>query len=449
MASSIMDSMLALVTPEMQRALAARLGESPQAVHSGLAAAGAAILDGLATKVDEDRFLPQALDLVRAAAAQDIGSDLSATASSGPSDATADLADRLLPLVFGSQQHQVAQVLAQQSGLRTASAMALLKMAVALLLALFVAREAGGTSAAGIFANMLRTEAPALRGYLPSDLLGSAAGVERSHVPEPAAPPRWLVPTAIVGVLLLAWLVVRLLTAPQEAPVVTTVTAEATNGAATGVNGAANEAVMAAWAALGDMMKVKLPDGIVLNVPALGVEARLVNFLNDSAAPANDSSWFDFDRLLFDTRKATLQTASLEQLTNIAAILKAYPQVRIRIGGYTDNTGDSAANLRLSEERANNVMDELVRLGIDPERMNARGYGAQNPVADNSTEDGRQRNRRISLRVTDKPADSGASINAAVVRPVAVRAGAVNRSVPGSVLPAAADSAHRQPAAPP
>jgi outer membrane protein OmpA-like peptidoglycan-associated protein len=444
-----MDSMLALGTPEMQRALAARLGESAQAVHSGLTSAGAAVLDGLATKVDDDRFLPQALDFVSAAAAQDIGSNLSAIASAGPGGATADLADRVLLLVFGSQQHQVAQVLAQQSGLRAASAMAVLKMAVPLLLAVFVAREAGSTSAAGTFANMVRAEAPALRAYLPSDLLGSAAGVERSNAPEPAAPPRWLVPTAAVGALLLAWLVIRLLTASQEAAVVTTVTAEATNGAATGVNGSANEAVMAAWAALGDMMKVKLPDGIVLNVPALGVEARLVNFLNDSATPANDSSWFDFDRLLFDTGKATLQTASLEQLTNIAAILKAYPQVRIRIGGYTDNTGDPAANLRLSEERANNVMDELVKLGIDPERMNARGYGAQNPVADNSTEDGRQKNRRISLRVTDKPADSGASINAAVVRPVAVRAGAVNRSVPGSVLPAAADSAHRQPAAPP
>ncbi|MBV8876645.1 MAG: OmpA family protein [Gammaproteobacteria bacterium] len=152
-------------------------------------------------------------------------------------------------------------------------------------------------------------------------------------------------------------------------------------------------------------MKVKLPDGRVLNVPALGVEARLVNFLDDSGAPVNDSSsWFDFDRLLFDTGKATLQSASQEQLTNIAAILKAYPQVKIRIAGYTDDTGEPTANLRLSEERANNVMDELVKLGIDPARMSARGYGREHPVADNSTEEGRQKNRRISLRVTDKQA---------------------------------------------
>jgi len=95
---------------------------------------------------------------------------------------------------------------------------------------------------------------------------------------------------------------------------------------------------------------------------------------------------------------------AVRRATNIAAILKAYPQVRIRIGGYTDNTGDPGTNLRLSEERANNVMDELVKLGIDPARMSARGYGERNPVADNSTEDGRQKNRRISLRVTDQQA---------------------------------------------
>jgi len=132
------------------------------------------------------------------------------------------------------------------------------------------------------------------------------------------------------------------------------------------------------------------------------VEARLVTYLNDSSAPLSDTTWFDFDRLLFDTGKATLQPASEDQLTNIAAILKAYPQVKIRIGGYTDNTGDSAANVQLSEERADNVMAELARLGIDPARMTAKGYGDADPIADNSTEEGRQKNRRISLRVTDK-----------------------------------------------
>jgi K(+)-stimulated pyrophosphate-energized sodium pump len=105
---------------------------------------------------------------------------------------------------------------------------------------------------------------------------------------------------------------------------------------------------------------------------------------------------------LFDTGSATLQPASDEQLHNVAEILKAYPNVKLKIGGYTDNTGDKAANQKLSEERAQNVKAALEKMGIDPSRLTAQGYGEEHPVADNSTEEGKQKNRRISMRVTAK-----------------------------------------------
>ena len=82
--------------------------------------------------------------------------------------------------------------------------------------------------------------------------------------------------------------------------------------------------------------------------------------------------------------------------------MKAYPKVKIKLGGYTDNTGDPAANLKLSDDRANNVMAELTKLGVDPSRMEAKAYGEDHPVGDNKTEEGRQLNRRISLRLTAK-----------------------------------------------
>ena len=114
------------------------------------------------------------------------------------------------------------------------------------------------------------------------------------------------------------------------------------------------------------------------------------------------TSWFNFDRLLFDTGKATLQPSSQEQLANIAAILKAYPNAHVKIGGYTDNTGDAAANVALSDARAKNVMDALVAAGVDPSRLESKGYGDQYPVGDNATEEGRAQNRRIALLVTQK-----------------------------------------------
>jgi K(+)-stimulated pyrophosphate-energized sodium pump len=95
-------------------------------------------------------------------------------------------------------------------------------------------------------------------------------------------------------------------------------------------------------------------------------------------------------------------SSSQEQLKNIAEILKAYPNVNVKLGGYTDNTGNAASNQKLSEDRATSVREELVNLGIDKDRLEAEGYGQEHPVASNDTEEGRAQNRRISIRVTKK-----------------------------------------------
>lgn len=84
------------------------------------------------------------------------------------------------------------------------------------------------------------------------------------------------------------------------------------------------------------------------------------------------------------------------------AILKAYPKVTMKIGGYTDNTGDPQANLRLSQQRTDAVMAGLVQLGVGADRLKAEGYGQEHPIADNSTLEGRAKKRRIDIRVTGK-----------------------------------------------
>lgn len=154
--------------------------------------------------------------------------------------------------------------------------------------------------------------------------------------------------------------------------------------------------------ALGSFVSLQLPDDVSLHVPALGMESKLVAFIKDPSKPVDKNTWFEFDRLLFETNKATLEPSSQEQLSNIAAILKAYPSVHARIGGYTDNTGDAAANLQLSQQRATNVMDDLVKMGVSANRLDAKGYGSDHPVGDNTSEQGRAENRRIALRVTQK-----------------------------------------------
>src|SRR5262249_48194258 len=153
---------------------------------------------------------------------------------------------------------------------------------------------------------------------------------------------------------------------------------------------------------LGDFVPRSLRDGTTIRIPERGVEGRLLAFIQDGTRAPDTTTWFDFDRLLFSTGSSTLQPQSQEQLRNIAAIMKANPGVHLKIGGYTDNTGSSDQNLTLSQERADNVMAELVGMGVDKNRLAAQGYGDTHPVADNATEAGRAQNRRISMLVTQK-----------------------------------------------
>jgi outer membrane protein OmpA-like peptidoglycan-associated protein len=92
----------------------------------------------------------------------------------------------------------------------------------------------------------------------------------------------------------------------------------------------------------------------------------------------------------------------MEQLENIAEVLKAFPNVKLKVGGYTDNTGDPKSNLRLSTDRAFNVVAELEKLGVEKGRLAPEGYGDKFPIGDNTTEEGRQQNRRIAVRITTK-----------------------------------------------
>jgi K(+)-stimulated pyrophosphate-energized sodium pump len=153
---------------------------------------------------------------------------------------------------------------------------------------------------------------------------------------------------------------------------------------------------------LGAFSARTLMDGSSLNLPERGVENRVLQFIEDPNALVTSETWFDFDRILFDTGAATIRRESNEQIDNLAVILKAYPNVNFKIGGYTDNTGPSEANLMLSNDRAAALVQSLVERGIEPARLSSEGYGDQHPVADNATEEGRQKNRRVSLRVTQK-----------------------------------------------
>lgn len=105
--------------------------------------------------------------------------------------------------------------------------------------------------------------------------------------------------------------------------------------------------------------------------------------------------------IYFDTGSATITRDSMETLTTAANAIKQAPAgTRIEIGGHTDNTGDAAANMTLSQQRADAVVAKLGELGVAAGTLSAKGYGQEKPRASNDTEEGRAQNRRIEFAVT-------------------------------------------------
>ena len=101
--------------------------------------------------------------------------------------------------------------------------------------------------------------------------------------------------------------------------------------------------------------------------------------------------------ILFDTGKSTIKPESGSIIEQIVSMMKQTPDLAISVEGHTDSTGNAQANQVLSLDRARAVVAALVKQGVAAPRLNAIGHGQDKPVADNATEEGRAKNRRVEL----------------------------------------------------
>lgn len=117
-------------------------------------------------------------------------------------------------------------------------------------------------------------------------------------------------------------------------------------------------------------------------------------------APFRVNTTVPLNNLFFEIGKSTLQNKSFVELDRIAALMLKNTEMHIEINGYTDNTGDENFNKILSLDRANAVAQYLIAQKINPERIETRGWGSLNPIANNATQEGRNKNRRVEIRIT-------------------------------------------------
>ena len=101
--------------------------------------------------------------------------------------------------------------------------------------------------------------------------------------------------------------------------------------------------------------------------------------------------------ITFDVGKATIKPESMGEINRIVQLMNENPTLKFSVEGHTDSTGNAASNQTLSEQRAQAIVDKLVELGIAKDRLTAVGKGQNNPIADNSTDEGRAKNRRVEF----------------------------------------------------
>lgn len=136
--------------------------------------------------------------------------------------------------------------------------------------------------------------------------------------------------------------------------------------------------------------------------PTVSLEESFTALLNEvkTGAEAKDLK-IELDNVLYSIGKADLKSESYATLNSLVSLLNANPEVKIEISGHTDNTGEAAKNLQLSEDRAHSVYDYLVGHGISADRLAYKGYGDTQPVASNDTEEGKKENRRTELKIVN------------------------------------------------
>ena len=288
----------------------------------------------------------------------------------------------VLSWLLGNKTEGLIDQIARFAGIRTGSTSSLLALAAPLIMSLLGRQRSTIGQSPSALASLLGEQKSLLGNLLPTGIASFLgwSGYERARQPEPAyIEPRrerqpWLIPLIVLGGIVLAglaWLLNR--PSPvREVPVATRPAARMTD--------------------------LSLPGGIKVSVPEGSLNYNLNQWLAGTADTTVPKR-FVFDHLNFETGSTQLTADSVPTVNSLVAILKAYPVVVVRLEGYTDNTGDAAANKKLSLDRAVAVKEIMITGGIADARIGTDGYGQEKPIASNDTEDGRAKNRRTELVV--------------------------------------------------
>lgn len=300
----------------------------------------------------------------------------------------------LISGLFGDKFGGLANAVSAFTGLKGSSASSLFGTVVPVALAALGRYAKDNNSSPGAIASLLGGMKSSISSALPAGLnisqfFGTSTAAAAAVTEEKKAFNPWWLVLALVGAGLIFWLAKG---CGGEKP--TENTPVAVHDTITQVDSVV---------VTREPLKVKLPNGVELEAYKGGIEDLLVAFLNDPEAKAGKDNWFDFNDLNFKFGTAEVVPESRKEVDNIIQILKAYPKVKVKIGGYTDKIGDEVANKKLSAERALEVHKLLEAAGVGAQLEASEGYGSEfAKYPPSAPEQDRIKDRRVSLSVRAK-----------------------------------------------
>ncbi len=396
MSINMINSLNSYFSDELVGKAAEFLGENESIIRKGLNAVIPVSLAGIVKKAESGNA-ESLLSLARTAFESGIIDNIADTFSS-QGGGIPTISPALISGIFGNKFGTVANMISSTTGLKGASTSSLLGSVLPLALGLLGKYAKDNNSTPGAISEMLGAQKNTILSGMPSDI--NISKIFDTSVPalqafgsvaEPAPFKNkmlYIILTTVAGLALLLWLAKGCgqKTEPMALPHDTVVLI---NKDTLVVNK--------------ESIKVTLPNGVILDAYKGGIEDLLVAFLNDPSSLAGKDKWFDFNELNFTFGTAEIIPGSFKEVINIKEILKAYPKVKIKLGGYTDKVGDESANKKLSQQRADAVAAMLKEMGVESQLAGAEGYGAafaKYPAE--APESDRIKDRRISVSVREK-----------------------------------------------
>lgn len=413
MASNLIEQVKNIFAGDFTAKAASAFGESENGIKQAIAGAVPAVFARLLQKSETNTGASDTLNMAKEATADGSAFDPSSLITNANSlPGIASITNNL----FGDRLTGIANALSTFSGIKQSSAVSILSIAAPAILSFLGNHAQQHNLSAADMRNLLDNQKDNVLASVPATFnlagslgLGSLSALgahAQTFAPPPETPAQaakksngWFLPLILILIVLaLIWYFMKSCNKHTEVapPVSDTTIATAPPATDTTV----------VSAKMPESIKVKLPDGTELDAYKGGIEDMLVMYLNssDPADSISKSRWFDFDNLNFKTGSSELTDSSMKQVQNITAILKAYPKVKIKIGGYTDKTGDEAANMKLSKDRAATVASALKKAGTNASQITgSEGYGSQfAKAAAEAPDDQRKLDRRISVNVKEK-----------------------------------------------